>query len=68
MKKLIFVLLVGLSSVGCGTMKFDRGGYYTQADFYRDWSECEAMNRYGGFAARGYQERCMVGRGWTRTE
>jgi hypothetical protein len=61
-------LIVALAP-GCGTMRFTRSGPFSEQMLQKDWTECEAMNPYAGVAPRSdYQERCMVGRGWTRVD
>lgn len=40
---------------------------YTEEIFQRDWTDCESKagtTGYGGFAARDYLRRCMIGKGW----
>jgi len=65
---LIITLFPALLSA-CGTMRFTRDTPYTEQNLQRDWTECETQNPYGGILPwRSYQERCMLGRGWTRMD
>jgi hypothetical protein len=66
MRLLAALMAIGLA--GC-TMHFRKEGA-SNADFHRDWTECEVMANQagytGGLIRRNFMEECMVGRGWTR--